>query len=76
LFELPSVCREMLLHYKGAKKHQLDGFKLTRKSVTEMSSLRKFAYKFGGLDKGGSLVSLPSGSNQLRHIKAPFICKL
>jgi hypothetical protein len=48
LFELPSLRRGMLLHYKGAKKHQLDGFNLMKKSDAEMSSLRKFACKFGG----------------------------
>ncbi len=76
LYFLPSMRRGTLLYYKGTKKHGLVGFNLMRKSEGKMSSLRKFAYKFGGLDKGGSLVNLPSGSNQLKHMKAPFISQL
>jgi hypothetical protein len=41
-----------------------------------MSCLRKFAYKFSGLDKSGSSFNLPSRSNQLKYMGAPLICQL
>lgn len=46
---------------------------LHRKYETEMTSLKKFAYKFPGF---GNLSKLPSGTAQLQQLRRPIVAKL
>ena len=46
---------------------------LWRKYESDLTKLRNFAKKLPGV---GSLSDLPSGSNQLRHMKMPLVQKL
>jgi flagellar motor switch protein FliG len=59
----------MRLRYKNAKKDNT-GTSLWRKYEAELRELRNFAKKIPGV---GSLSELPSGSNQLRHMKMPLV---
>jgi hypothetical protein len=59
----------MRLRYKNAKKDNT-GTRLWRKYDAELRELRNIAEKIPGV---GSLYELPSGSNQLRHIKMPLV---
>ena len=55
--------------YKNTKKEN-SGQSLWRKYETELTEIRNFAKKIPGV---GSLSELPSGSNQLRHMKMPLV---
>jgi hypothetical protein len=59
----------MRQRYKNAKKDNT-GTSLWRKYEAELRELRNFAKKIPGV---GSLSELPSGSNQLRHMKMPLV---
>jgi hypothetical protein len=60
---------------REAIKAKLDNnaTRLWRKYESDLTELRNFAKKLPGV---GSLSELPSGSNQLRHMKMPLVQKL
>jgi hypothetical protein len=67
-----SVCDAMRRRYKKAKMDN-NPARLWRKYESDLTELRNFAKKLPGV---GSLSELPSGSNQLRHMKMPLVQKL
>ena len=67
-----SIRGEMRRRYKKAKKDN-NPARLWRKYESDLTDLRNFAKKLPGV---GSLSDLPSGSNQLRHMKMPLVHKL
>ena len=67
-----SVCDAMRRRYKKAKMDNNPAW-LWRKYESDLTELRNFAKKLPGV---GSLSELPSGSNQLRHMKMPLVQKL
>ena len=67
-----SIRGEMRRRYKKAKKDN-NPARLWRKYESDLTDLRNFAKKLPGV---GSLSDLPSGSNQLRHMKMPLVQKL
>ena len=67
-----SVRNAMRRHYKKAKMDN-NPARLWRKYKSDLTELRNFAKKIPGV---GSLSELPSGSNQLRHMKMPLVQKL
>jgi len=67
-----SVRETMRRHYKNAKMDN-NPTRLWRKYESDLTELRNFAKKLPGV---GSLSELPSGSNQLRHMKMPLVQKL
>jgi hypothetical protein len=71
-FDNDSVCEAMRRRYKKAKLDN-NATRLWRKYESDLTELRNFAKKLPGV---GSLSELPSGSNQLRHIKMPNVQKL
>ena len=71
-FESDSVRAKMLHRFKSGKK-DLSGRSLLRKWKCETADFRTFWYKFPGVRR---LSDLPSGSNQLKHIKKPYIASL
>jgi hypothetical protein len=71
-FKNDSVCEEMRRHYKKAKLNNNSG-RLWRKYTSDLIKLCNFSKKFPGVD---SLLELPSGSNQLRHMTIPQVHKL
>ena len=71
-FVCETVRDGMLTGYKGAKK-QLTGDNLWRKMEKEMTQVKTFTSKFPGII---CLSKLPSGINQLRHMKKLYIVKL
>ena len=72
LFANDSVREAMRRRYKKAKLDN-NPARLWRKYETDLTELRNFAKKLPGV---GSLSELPSGSNQLRHMKMPLVQKL
>jgi len=71
-FANDSVRDAMRRRYKKAKMDN-NPARLWRKYETDLTELRNFAKKLPGV---GSLSELPSGSNQLRHMKMPLVQKL
>ena len=69
MFSHPHLRDSMKMRYKNAKKDNT-GTSLWRKYDAELRELRNFAKKIPGV---GSLAELPSGSNQLRHMKMPLV---
>ena len=67
-----SVREAMRRRYKKAKLDN-NATRLWRKYESDLTELRNFAKKLPGV---GSLSELPSGSNQLRHMKMPLVQKL
>jgi hypothetical protein len=64
----------MQLRFKGMRKGgDMNPTNLLRKYETEMTSLKKFAYKFPGF---GNLSKLPSGTAQLQQLRRPIVAKL
>jgi hypothetical protein len=59
----------MLMQYKNVKRDNT-GTSLWRKYEAELWDLRNFSKKIPGV---GSLLELPSGSNQLKHMKMPLV---
>jgi hypothetical protein len=68
-----SIRGQMMKRFKGIRKGEMDAGCLLRKYETELSLLKKFAYKFPGF---GSLNKLPSGTPQLQHLRQPVVAKL
>ena len=71
-FHDESVREAMRRRYKKAKMDN-NPARLWRKYESDLTDLRNFAKKIPGV---GSLSELPSGSNQLRHMKMPLVQKL
>ena len=71
-FECDSVRAKMLHMYKSGKK-DLSGRSLLRKWKSETADFRSFWYKFPGVRR---MSDLPSGSNQIKHMKKPYIASL
>ena len=69
MFDPPNLRECMHLKYKNAKKENT-GTSLWRKYEAELTQLRNFAKKIISV---GGLSELPSGSNQLRHMKMPLV---
>ena len=69
MFVHENIRVNMRIKYKNAKKEN-SGQSLWRKYETELTEIRNFAKKIPGV---GSLSELPSGSNQLRHMKMPLV---
>ena len=69
MFVHENIRINMRQKYKNAKKEN-SGQSLWRKYETELTEIRNFAKKIPGV---GSLSELPSGSNQLRHMKMPLV---
>jgi hypothetical protein len=69
-----TVHQQMQLRFKGMRKGgDMSPTNLHRKYETEMTSLKKFAYKFPGF---GNLSKLPSGTTQLQQLRRPLVAKL
>ena len=66
------LCHSMRMRYKNMKKDNT-GTSLWRKYEAELWELRNFSKKIPGV---GSLLELPSGSNQLKRMKIPLVEKL
>ena len=71
-FHDESVRDAMRRRYEKAKMDN-NPARLWRKYESDMTEIRNFAKKLPGV---GSLSELPSGSNQLRHMKMPLVQKL
>ena len=59
--------------FKGMRKGEMTAENLLRKYETELTILRRFAYKFPGV---GNLSKLPSGTAQLQQLRHPLVAKL
>jgi len=68
-FENDSIREAMRHRYKKAKLDN-NATRLWRKYESDLTELRNFAKKLPGVR---SLLELPSGSNQLRHMKMPLV---
>jgi len=64
------VRRQMQTVFKGARKKEMCAGTLYRMYESQMTLLKKYAYKFPGV---GSLSQLPSGTTQLQQMKKPLI---
>jgi len=71
-FEDMTVYDSMILSHYGAKLDN-KGNMLLRKLAIVMTEVKKFAYKFPGI---GSLIQLPSGSNQISDMMRLYITQL
>jgi len=71
-FDHECVRQLMRRKYKKAKLDN-NATRLWRKYESDLTELHNFAKKIPGV---GSLSELPSGSNQLRHMKMPLVQKL
>ena len=71
-FESDSVRAKMLHRFKSGKK-DLSGRSLLRKWKSETADFQSFWYKFPGVRR---MSDLPSGSNQIKHMKKPYIASL
>ena len=63
----------MTHRFKGMRKGEMTAENLLRKYKTELTGLRRFAYKFTGV---GNLSKLPSGTAQLQQLRKPLVAKL
>ena len=69
-----TVRQQMQLRCKGMRKGgDMSPANLHRKYESEITSLKKFAYKFPGF---GNLSKLPSGTSQLQQLRRPVVAKL
>jgi hypothetical protein len=59
--------------FKGMRKGEMSAESLLRKYESELTTLRRFAYKFPGV---GNLSKLPSGTAQLQQLRKPLVAKL
>ena len=71
-FECDSVHSKMLHRFKSGKK-DLTGRNLLRKWNSETADFQSFWYKFPGVRW---MSDLPNGSNQIKHMKKPYIASL
>ena len=73
-FEEDSLRASMQHRFKGMRKGEMTAENLLRKYESELTTLRRFAYKFPGA--GGNLSKLPSGTAQLQQLRRPLVAKL
>jgi hypothetical protein len=73
-FEDDSLRASMQHRFKGLRKGEMSAENLLRKYENELTTLRRFAYKFPGV--GGNLSKLPSGTAQLQQLRRPLVAKL
>ena len=73
-FEDDSLRASMQHCFKGMRKGEMTAENLLRKYESELTTLRRFAYKFPGV--GGNLSKLPSGTAQLQQLRRPLVAKL
>ena len=59
--------------FKGMRKGEMSAENLLRKYESELTTLRRFAYKFPGV---ANLSKLPSGTTQLQQLRRPLVAKL
>jgi hypothetical protein len=59
--------------FKGMRKGEMTAENLLRKYEGELTTLRRFAYKFPGF---GNLSKIPSGTAQLQQLRKPLVAKL
>ena len=72
-FEDDSMRPNMQSRFKGMRKGDMTAENLLRKYESELTTLRRFAYKFPGV---GNLSKLPSGTAQLQQLRRPLVAKL
>ena len=72
-FEDDSMRPTMQSRFKGMRKGDMTAENLLRKYESEMTTLRRLAYKFPGV---GNLSKLPSGTAQLQQLRRPLVAKL
>ena len=72
-FEDGGVRQNMEQRFKGMRRGEMNAENLFRKYESEMTNLKKIAYKFPGV---GDLSKLPSGTAQLQQLKRPVVRKL
>ena len=72
-FEDDSLRASMQHRFKGMRKGEMTAENLLRKYESELTTLRRFAYKFPGV---GNLSKLPSGTAQLQQLRKPLVAKL
>ena len=72
-FEDDSLRASMQTRFKGMRKGEMTAENLLRKYESEITTLRRFAYKFPGV---GNLSKLPSGTAQLQQLRKPLVAKL
>jgi hypothetical protein len=72
-FEDDSLRASMQHRFKGMRKGEMTAENLLRKYESELTTLRRFAYKFPGV---GNLSKLPSGTAQLQQLRRPLVAKL
>jgi hypothetical protein len=72
-FEDDSLRESMQHRFKGMRKGDMSAENLLRKYESELTTLRRFAYKFPGV---GNLSKLPSGTAQLQQLRRPLVAKL
>jgi len=72
-FEDDGVRPNMEQRFKGMRRGEMNAENLLRKYESEMTNLKKFAYKFPGVR---DLTKLPSGTVQLQQLKRPVVMKL
>ena len=72
-FEDDGLRASMQLRFKGMRKGEMTAENLLRKYESELTTLRRFAYKFPGV---GNLSKLPSGTTQLQQLRHPLVAKL
>ena len=71
-FESDLVLAKMLHRFKAGKQ-DLCGRNSLRRWKCETADFRSFWYKFPGVRR---MSDLPSGSNQIKHMKKPYIASL
>lgn len=69
-FDDPITRTNMQQRFKGMRGVELTADNLHRKYESEMTTLKKFSYKFGNLS------NLPSGTTQLQQLRKPIVAKL
>jgi hypothetical protein len=72
-FEDDSMRANMQSRFKGMRRGEMTADNLLRKYESELTTLRRFAYKFPGV---GNLSKLPSGTAQLQQLRRPIVAKL
>jgi len=72
-FEDDSMRPNMQSRFKGMRKGDMTVENLLRKYESELTTLRRLAYKFPGV---GNLSKLPSGTAQLQQLRRPLVAKL
>jgi hypothetical protein len=72
-FEDNSLRASMQHRFNGMRNGEMTVENLLRKYESELTTLRRFVYKFPGV---GNLSKLPSGTVQLQQLRRPLVAKL